>query len=120
MIGETDPLLVLIPTGERPSTAASSAAVPLTSDDEAVFDHLLTTDVSLHEPSGLAGAEFDLGFYFEDSSTQQLKDPLNTTAEESAETLNTISEELEANLEDMIQTAQMHPRSLQVGAPFRS
>ena len=113
LIGESDPLLGLIATAARPSTAAS---VPLTSDSDPVFDQLLAADVPLREPSTLDSTEFDLGFCFEDSLTPPIRNPLNTTAEgETAETLDAISEELEASLEDMIQTAQMHPRSLQVG-----
>ena len=79
------------------------------------------------EQSLLNDPEIDLGFYFsddQDSDEENIRDELASAAaavvvdgadqSSSCEAIDTLSEQLEASLEDMIQTAQMHPRSLQV------
>ena len=77
------------------------------------------------EQSLLNDPEFDLGFYFsddQDSDEENIRDELASAAavaagadqSSSSEAIDILSEQLEASLEDMIQTAQMHPRSLQV------
>ena len=73
---------------------------------------------------------FDLGFYLSHNEGKQNSDSRSsspaeaagtssvaTGAEADAEQSDDISDELESRLDDMIQAAQMHPRSLQVGTP---
>ena len=70
----------------------------------------------LHDP------EFDLGFYFDDEDQDEdeeivraeLLSAASNNSSRDSRGIDNLSEQLEASLEDMIQTAQMHPRSLQV------
>ena len=74
---------------------------------------LYEQEEQLHDYQSLDDPDYDLGFYFE---SKALLDGEDTTAESLSESENIdhLTEELETRLEDMIQTAQMHPRSLQV------
>jgi len=108
LIGESDPLLGSIPATPRPSTS-SDTVDPLLCD---------AVDVDV--------GDFDLPFYFDDR--HPLKDRTEPEVEPEVdhvlevvpdkEDIDVISQQLEDSLEDMIQTAQMHPRSLQVRMPL--
>ena len=116
LIGELDPVLGSIvapvqPTLQRP-------VVP-------TFGSLLSDGVSDGSPrdQSLNDTDFDLVFYFggndsrpedDDAEVNKVTRP-GSSAAESSSSIDALSEQLEASLEDMIQTAQMHPRSLQVG-----
>lgn len=84
----------------------------------------LLSEASNASPRDLSDTDFDLGFYFgtnDSRSEAEDEDVVKTRPQSSAGSVNSIdvlSEQLEASLEDMIQTAQMHPRSLQVSSFF--
>ena len=103
LVGEFDPVLGSIANLLDPTVLASS---------ERALDHLLTrNDDSLHSVHLLEDDSFDLGFEFDAEEDVDRAD----SGSPSSLHLDAVSEQLESNLEDMIQTAQMHPRSLQVG-----
>lgn len=79
----------------------------------------LLSEASNASPRDLSDTDFDLGFYFgtNDSRSETEEEAVKTrpqSAAGSVTSIDVLSEQLEASLEDMIQTAQMHPRSLQV------
>lgn len=115
LIGELDPVLGSIVAPAQPSVQRGTS-VP-------TFGTLLSdgSDASGSSPRDLSDTDFDLGFYFGSnesrSETVEEEDSTKTrpaSAVGSNHSLDLLSEQLEASLEDMIQTAQMHPRSLQV------
>lgn len=101
LIGQLDPVLGSIAAPRQPGAVASSLGVSINAEEieeESDEDLLRSTDL-------------DLGFYFGSSSNSN-SDEEDQEAKEA--NVDSLSEQLEASLEDMIQTAQMHPRSLQV------
>lgn len=114
LVGGLDPILGSI----------SAPAQPATSQRPSSYDSLLSdgSTGSPHDRS-FSDVDLDLGFYFgqNDSrnSTEEQHDDLiknrpGSSSSQSSGVIDALSEQLEASLEDMIQTAQMHPRSLQV------
>ncbi|KZS07428.1 putative Segmentation protein cap'n'collar, partial [Daphnia magna] len=114
-IEELDPVLGSI------VASRSSAQVPVPN-----FGSLLSDGGSTSGSPRNDSLDLDLGFYLgTDDSRAQAESAEDGDDEEeellklfrpessSSHTIDTLSEQLEASLEDMIQTAQMHPRSLQ-------
>lgn len=118
LIGELDPVLGSIVAPAQPNVHRESS-IP-------TFGSLLSegSDASNSSPRDLSDTDFDLGFYFggsggdSRSEAEEVEEDSTKTRPPSAtgsnHSLDLLSEQLEASLEDMIQTAQMHPRSLQV------
>lgn len=119
-IEELDPVLGSI------VASRSSAQVPVPN-----FGSLLSDGGSTSGSPRNDSLDLDLGFYLgTDDSRAQAESAEDGDDEEeellklfrpessSSHTIDTLSEQLEASLEDMIQTAQMHPRSLQVRMPL--
>ncbi|XP_057375216.1 segmentation protein cap'n'collar-like isoform X2 [Daphnia carinata] len=119
-IGELDPVLGSI------VASRSSAQVPVPN-----FGSLLSDGGSSGSPRDDSLSDLDLGFYFgtddDRAQTETVEDGDDEEEEllklfrpesSSSNSIDVLSEQLEASLEDMIQTAQMHPRSLQVRMPL--
>lgn len=112
LVGQLDPVLGSI---SAPNLTATGRIVGA----GATFESLLSTrDLSPSlEDQLLNSTELDLGFYLpsdDDNNNNNNDEP----AKEEEASIDILSEQLEASLEDMIQTAQMHPRSLQVTQTF--
>ena len=111
LVGSDDPLLASIAAPRQPVVRAQAA--------ESVDRLLAEQESSLSEIDPLGEENFDLCIYLnqeEDLSKDRSgsASPTPGTSSEAESSIDLLSEELEASLEDMIQTAQMHPRSLQV------
>lgn len=100
LIGQLDPVLGSIAAPRQPETIATSLGVSINPEEELENES---------EEDLLRSTDLDLGFYFGSSSSNS-----NCDEEDQEANVDSLSEQLEASLEDMIQTAQMHPRSLQV------
>ena len=115
LVGSDDPLLASIAAPRQPVVRAQAA--------ESVDRLLAEQESSLNEIDPLGEENFDLCIYLnqeEDLSKDRSSSasPTPGTSSEAESSVDLLSEELEASLEDMIQTAQMHPRSLQVSRPM--
>lgn len=124
LIGQLDPVLGSI-VASRQTVQESTSVLN--------FGSLLSDGASAGSSGEDSLSDLDLGFYFgsEDHRAQEEIENDGDDEEEdeelvklirpessSSNTIDAISEQLEASLEDMIQTAQMHPRSLQVSCPY--
>lgn len=123
LIGQLDPVLGSI-VAARQTVQESTSALN--------FGSLLSDGASAGSSGEESIGDLDLGFYFDspnnraheeienDADDEEEEELVNLIRPESSasNTIDAISEQLEASLEDMIQTAQMHPRSLQVPVQF--
>jgi hypothetical protein len=123
LIGQLDPVLGSI-VAARQTVQESTSALN--------FGSLLSDGASAGSSGEESIGDLDLGFYFDspnnraheeienDADDEEEEELVNLIRPESSasNTIDAISEQLEASLEDMIQTAQMHPRSLQVPSNF--
>ena len=120
LIGQLDPVLGSI-VSSRQAVQENSSVLN--------FGSLLSDGASAGSSGEESLGDLDLGFYFGSVGNRAQEDIDNDGDDEEEEeelvklirpessasnSLDAISEQLEASLEDMIQTAQMHPRSLQV------
>ena len=130
LIGQLDPVLGSI-VASRQAIQDNNTSVPN-------FGSLLSDGASAGSSGEESLSDLDLGFYFgseinraqdevendgddgDDEEEEELVKLIRPESSASSNTIDTISEQLEASLEDMIQTAQMHPRSLQVLSIFIS
>ena len=127
LIGQLDPVLGSI-VASRQAIQDNNTSVPN-------FGSLLSDGASAGSSGEESLSDLDLGFYFgseinraqeevendgDDEEEEELVKLIRPESSASSNTIDAISEQLEASLEDMIQTAQMHPRSLQVLSIFIS